>query len=352
MMLSSAMVRRGAVAVLCLVAASLVYGEERSTSADAQPTEAQPKPTRIRLLDDTAFQRGFKVFDPATGRHVLKGILQLDPDRGAPAWNLVQWSSRFTLANANPGRLSCGSVRFADGAKSVTIGPASGPDRGLVLAINGLREYGPQLRKGHEPWAHLLAEQRFKAHPSLAELAELRFQVACRLLHSHAFPAPREAQGGQAAQFLAYLTVQNLNRQSSGYGDYYWFGIQMYDSRYRIPRRHAALDEGTGKFIFNPPGSVYANRSAHTGEWVTIDRDLLPLIGEGLKTAWRAGYLKESRDLEDLRLGEFNIGWELPGTLDVAVQVRDLRLEAVLRDEGSNSNGLHSRPARAPGDSD
>jgi hypothetical protein len=40
--------------------------------------------------------------------------------------------------------------------------------------------------------------------------------------------APPDAKlPGQAAQFLAYLTVQNLNRQSPGYGDYLWFGVQM-----------------------------------------------------------------------------------------------------------------------------
>ena len=336
-------------ALSAMLSPALPGGAAAAEATGSRPAATRPRSEGVLLLEDPDFQRGFKVFDPAPGRHILKGLLRVDPARGAPAWSLVQWSSRFTLAGAAPHPLESGAVRFADGAKAVTIGPPTGPERGLVLALNGLREYGPRIRSPDEPWAHLLAEQRLTEHPSLAELAEVPFRVACRLLHCHAYPAPRAAQAGQAAQFLAYLTVQNLNRHSSGYGDYYWFGIQMYDSRYRVPKPHAALDEGTGKFIYNPPGSVYTDHTAHTGEWITIERDLLPLIREGLETAWQAGYLKDSRDLCELRLGEFNIGWELPGTLDVAMHVRDLRLEAVRRAETAPREGHDAPAGRGPG---
>jgi len=334
-------------AALCAMLSSVLPGGTAAADpASSRPAATRPGNEAVPLLDDPDFQRGFKVFDPAPGRHVLKGLLRVDPSRGAPAWSLVQWSSRFTLAGAAPHPLESGAVRFADGAKAVTIGPPRGPERGLVLALNGLREYGPRLRRPDEPWAHILAEQRFTEHPSLAELAEVRFRIACRLLHCHAYPAPPAAQAGQAAQFLAYLTVQNLNRHSGGFGDYFWFGIQMYDSRYRIPKPHAALDKGTGKFIYNPPGSVYTDHTAHTGEWITIECDLLPLIREGLEVAWQAGYLKNSRDLCDLRLGGFNIGWELPGTLDVAMHLRDLRLEVVRRAEATSCDSFDGPAGR------
>jgi len=113
----------------------------------------------------------------------------------------------------------------------------------------------------------------------------------------------------------------------------------LYDSRYRMPPGYAAPDRGsarklgTGKFIFQPAGMRYTDASLHDGDWVTIDADLLPLIHEGLKSAWDAGFLADSRRESDYRLGGMNMGWEVTGPLDAAVQVRGLHLEATLADE-------------------
>ncbi|MCX6887778.1 MAG: hypothetical protein NTX27_22390, partial [Verrucomicrobia bacterium] len=62
-------------------------------------------------------------------------------------------------------------------------------------------------------------------------------------------------------------------------------------------------------------------------EWITIDKDLRPLFLEALQTAWQRGFLNESHDLADYGLTGMNMGWEVPGLFDVAVQVRDLSLE-------------------------
>ncbi len=279
----------------------------------------------VELIQDGAFARGFKVYDPKPGKHVVRGLMQVEPAAGEPIWGLAQWSSRYSLAGVPAERLASGGVRFADDAKAVTFTPARD---GLILTLKGQREYGERFRQAGEPWAHLLAEQRFADHPRIIDLERLRFVIECRLISVKDYAPPDTKLPGQAAQFLAYVTVQNLNRDSPGYGDYLWFGVQMYDSRYREPKAHAAADTGTGKFIYNPPGSVYTKASAHDGDWIRIDRDLLPLIHEGLKTAWERDHLKQSRDLEDFRLGGFNIGWELPGTLDVEMEFRKLSLEA------------------------
>ena len=166
----------------------------------------------------------------------------------------------------------------------------------------------------------------------MAELAELRFRIEYRLTHSEEYRRADWSDGRHAAQFLAYVTVQNRNRQSHGHGDFLWFGVPMYDSRVRMPRGHAAQDTaGSKKFIYNPPASAYTTRSAHDGDWVSIDRDLVPLIYDGLKKAWDRGFLTESRDPADYRVGEFNIGWEMPGTLAVEMQVRNLAMDAVMQ---------------------
>jgi hypothetical protein len=41
--------------------------------------------------------------------------------------------------------------------------------------------------------------------------------------------------------------------------------------------------------------------------------------------------LPDSRDAGDYQLGSINCGWEVTGPLDVAMQIRGLRLQAVTR---------------------
>ena len=81
-------------------------------------------------------------------------------------------------------------------------------------------------------------------------------------------------------------------------------------------------------FIFTPGGEVFTNASTHDRNWVTVDKDLRPLLGEAMETAWANGFLGASRDLADYCLTGMNLGWEVPGLFDVAMQVRGLSLVA------------------------
>ena len=56
------------------------------------------------------------------------------------------------------------------------------------------------------------------------------------------------------------------------------------------------------------------------------DTDLVPLLRESLESAWSKGFLTESRVLADYRITSINLGWEVPGCFDVAMQVRGLSL--------------------------
>ena len=56
------------------------------------------------------------------------------------------------------------------------------------------------------------------------------------------------------------------------------------------------------------------------------------MIREALETAWARGFLTESRALADYRITSLNLGWEVPGIFDVAMQVRGLSLKVRLPD--------------------
>jgi hypothetical protein len=53
--------------------------------------------------------------------------------------------------------------------------------------------------------------------------------------------------------------------------------------------------------------------------------DLLPHLLKGLQEAAQRGYLK-SPDPHDYAVANMNLGWEIPGTFDAAVQVQGLEI--------------------------
>lgn len=292
----------------------------------ARPAAAGP------LVLDPKFKDGFRIWSPEPGAHREQGVLRPQGMAGPPAWGIAQWYSRFTLAGAKREVLADGSLRFFDGAKAVTF------DGDLILALNGHTEYGGRVPERGDPWPHLLIEQQFNSKPRLNQMRAVPFRISYRLLRSKKFDLPGFDERRHTAQFLLYITVRNGNRASKGFGDYFWFGVPMYDARYRLPRRHAAKDQGspkkrgTGRFIFNPGGEVYASRPATDGAWVSIDKDLLPLMHEGLEAAWNAGFLSDSREARDFEFGSMNCGWEVTGPFDVAMQIRDFSVGAVPAD--------------------
>jgi hypothetical protein len=313
-------------AILCLV----LY----STGRLDRNVKAQEDIT-VALIDDTDFEQGFIVWAPKSGKKVRCGELIPLENRDDPVWSIAQWHSRFDIAQASLESLAPGVIRFTDGAKSVKLDYRIPNESTVTLGLEGTTEYNNIPPEPGAAWPHLLLERKLLKHPSLPELAAVPFRISYRLIKQEADRFEGWNKQLHTAQFLFYITVQNQNRQSSGYGDYLWFGVPMYDARYRHTPPHKTADRGTenkqatGKFIFNPAGKRYTPESAHDGQWITIDSDLLPLMKEALDEAWKQGFLNDSHDSRDYHLGGLNLGWEVTGTWNVAMQVTGLSLSAL-----------------------
>jgi len=314
----------------CLLGVPLTYGQ--ATGRTTGESEAIAR--QVALIDDTSFERGFIVWSPQPGKKVRTGQLQPFPKREPPVWGLAQWSSRFDLSQAKREVVAPRSIRYFDGAKSVSFDLRS-PERAVMtLGVDGNTEYDGKAPKRGAAWPHLLLERSLIVHPRLAELDSVGFRISYRLIRQEASKPPGWNAQRHTAQFLLYITLRNQNRKSPGLGDYLWFGVSMYDARYRHTPSHKMADlgtqdkRGTGKFIFNPAGNRYTSRSAHDGQWITIQQDLLPMMKEALRDAWGKGFLADSQQLGDYGLGSMNCGWEVTGPWNVAMQMKDLRLEA------------------------
>ncbi|MEO6434816.1 MAG: hypothetical protein ABIP55_03520, partial [Tepidisphaeraceae bacterium] len=241
-----------------------------------------------------------------------------------------QWSTRFPLDHSMLEQGLSDSVAYKNDAKTVGVG-SSGEQKGVLsLAVNSLVEYGPRAKGAGAPWVHLLVQQDFDPPAALERLGAVTLHIDARLLRSRSLHANDYSPDIHSAQFTIFFTIENRNRQSAGHGDYLWFGIPIYDNRSRFPKAFKEQDfGGTAKYIFMPDGKTYTESSAHDGEWMVIEKDLLPLMREALEAAWARGYLKDSKNLSDYAIGGMNMGWELPGTFDVEMRIRNFSVKAV-----------------------
>ncbi len=311
---------------------------------------AQAAEKSVPLIDDTTFQRGFWVIAPDQPTRVVQGKLVpfVGEKQPEPLWDVDQWSSRFSLIDAKREERPDGSVRFADAAKAVvffpdrTREPADSWEKNrrpdMRMEVRGIVEYKNDFPKPGSAWPHLLLERHFIEKPRLSDLESVRFRIRFRIAEQKKIDREGWNDAMHTAQFQCYLTINNLNEKSPGYGDYLWFGVPMYDTRYRHTPEYKALDfstnekQGTGKFICNPAGKEYFQESAIDGNWITIDRDILPLLRDAVDSAWERGYLPASKNLADYGLGCMNIGWEVPGAIDVAAEFADFLIEVQRKD--------------------
>ena len=304
-------------------------------AADAQDADplrtAAPKP----LFTDLEFRRGFHLSypDASKGRSV-EAVLDLGDAANQPVWRLCQWASNYTFADLPCVRHTNGDRSYENKGKRIVVGTEKSENRDLILDVRGTAEYGGRAREFGEPWPHLLVEQDAVVTYPLNRLAAIRFRASVRLIDFKECMEVEHKPSLHAAQFQAFLIVKNVNPASGDYRDFFWFGIPFFDNRHEIPPAYMARDVGkddaTGKFIYTIDGARILSHPVLNGEWVHVRENLLPHIQEGLKEAAARGYLSTA-DPQDYAVVNMNMGWEMPGIFDAAMQVRGLGVDVVVK---------------------
>lgn len=285
------------------------------------------------LISDPHFKRGLEILDPESGQS--QGSIGWSGE--STVWQCAQWHSHSSLIDMAPIQPADGLYEWLNADKVVRMGPGAG-EYDLYLGVNSDSEYGGVYRQNGQPWPHLLVQQPLSPPgtvgpgcPPLSELAALNFQVQARLDSAHIIKKSGYDPNIHAAQFLIYFTVQNLNRSSAGFGKIIWLGVPVYDDRYPMPAKYVAHDDGTSTLIYTIAYRDAAAKSVQDGEWVAFQVDLLPYAIKALQAAWDRGYLPESHDLTDYKIGGMNMGWEVPGLSYTAMMTRGLSLEATAK---------------------
>jgi hypothetical protein len=302
------------------------------STAFAQQHKHDFKVQKLEVIADKNFNNGIHLL--GTNSANASPISQLYPfgKTGAePSWTLAQWGSNFNLIDVKP-KVVSGKTSYEDPGKRISF---QAKDKTVLVSMEiiGSNEY-PSPRKDNQDWPHLLLAQEVRSKVRLTEIQSLLYTINARLMYDENKMGSSLDPKLHTSQVSLYLSVQNVNKQSAAYGDFFWFGLPLYDYRYREIKEYAEQDLGkadaTRKFILNVAAKDLFKGSLQDKKWVNIKKDIYPLILNAFKKAQKRGFLKDTQ-LSDLGIGSMNFGWEVPGTFDCGLQFNDLSLTATLK---------------------
>lgn len=280
------------------------------------------------LFIDTLYRNGFKygfVFDGVpgdAGRLTYGGHATQDP-----VWGIAQWNNyNNDLQNATFKNIYPIYQYMSTHGTGVVVDVESGT---LQLRLNTESEYGHSKvcpvnpRRSSDKWPHLLLASNF-SNDCLLPLVG-KDEVVMDIDFSidefeDKIPDGTYDPNLHAAQFQWYITVQNRKVEDDGYGEYFWFGLSYFDSRYEFSPFFSAQDGNTtGAFIYIPDMKeiLSAHGSVSVGKRMHVKTDILPILRKAFNLARERGYMQKTA-WEDLHIASTNIGWEVPGTYNVS----------------------------------
>ncbi|MCL2815230.1 MAG: hypothetical protein FWD23_11580 [Oscillospiraceae bacterium] len=280
----------------------------------------------VSVLTDTLFQNGF-ICSGASHEDGIVGKLESPAAKKAPDWKICQWATKCNICK---GAYSSKTTGYSYKTDSQLVSVSWEKEKPiLTLELLASKEYDSP-RIGWQPWPHLLIEQSFvrDKFPPLGELLSLILNFDFRIpWFRRMMDNPDNSL--HTAQANIFFTVNSMKNE-----DMFWFGVPAFDVRYRHIANFQAEDTGkddaSHKYIYLAAQDNFTNKSAHDGEIIEYEKDLLPLIKGGLRDAAKAKFLL-SDDISEYAVTSCNIGFEMPGTFDASFEIYRLGLEAVKR---------------------
>jgi len=295
----------------------------------------------INILKDPKYLLGFDVYMAEEGVPnlplTIKRRIDYNQTINSPAqWQLAQWNNYNNLIEdaIYSRRESFHQYQTIKG-NLFSVNPIDGV---VKLVLNTSSEYGHNKinpnnpRQDGQKWPHLLISQTMdeKAVPVFSAqeyYMRLKYQIDS-VKNNHTSTTYNKSI--HSAQFQWFISVNNQNSESKGYGDYFWFGFSFYDYRYDYSPFYANKDiNTTGKFIYMPDMKEVLGEQNKTviGQLKLVQIPIKEYLKKAFELAKESGFLKET-NWEDLYIGHTNIGWEVPGSFDVASTLLDM---AILR---------------------
>ena len=303
----------------------------------------------VRYFKDPDYRRGVDILCASHGvEKEFRGNVYFDVDcHEKPWWVGAQHFSRYEIIGTEPA-MKDGLFGYHNDGKVLAVYDTEDGHRAIRLSVFGKNEYGEETRDDRGNWPHLLIGGEFREETPIYihNYTSLVYTMSVRILHCENRMTPetyREAD--HCAQTTAYLTLQNIDESSPGFGEFIWFGIPIFDSRHRFPDPFRIIDgdpeadaerKATGAVIDVLGGETflqenYGGVNPADGEWATVTVDILPSVRETLAEAQAKGLMRRTT-FEQLGMGSYNIGWEIPGVFDCSMELKNIQLTGYMEE--------------------
>jgi hypothetical protein len=283
----------------------------------------------VCVVRDAHFKNGATLYDPREGAgHNKIGELKGEAkEAGAPTWGISQWNTHSPFTGTpQPAANDPRFVKYESGSKEVVFGRDRTMFADVALRLDTSREYRNGVRDPKQRWSALYLWQRIDQGPSFAELQHARFSMDARLLFSKNLHPPGSFDPrGNAAQFTVFVTLQNINKSSADFGRYVWFGIPIYDNRFELSPHREQIDAFTQRPIYLVDEALVARGSIKSGRWIHFAADLADEMKTAVGRAIEKGSMANTA-LSDVFIRSVNVGWEIPGTFDASMQIKDISI--------------------------
>ncbi len=330
------------VTALSLIGCTSGEGTSQSEKGESESIIEESIPDGVvetQIIADRYFSHGFTVSSQTDGIATPIGQVKFDEeDKVSPQWKLAQWYCGYyhrddvelydTYNILNGKHVVNGTKHiFTDASKKFSIDTETGE---MSMRLLGTKEYVSNRQNG-QPWPHILLEYQMIKTPRLKDLKSVRFEMDFELTRlSSGYTSNSQINKDlHTAQFVFYCTLVNNNSRSKDYGQYIWFGLNLFDARFEIIPAYASQDSGkevnTGAFIYQPISSSYCKTPTRVGETQSIDYNLLPRMRDAFRAAQEARFLTNTK-WEDLVLNSGNFGFEVTGIYDIAADISVLNL--------------------------
>ena len=250
------------------------------------------------------------------------------PEGSVSMWRLGQWGTKYGLADTGVESQDGDNYILRDDTKEFIVNPKTGQ---YSLNCDTTLEYDEPKPYG-AAWLHLITVQNLADISRVSEMeniyAELDFSIDyCENLMGNGFDPDLHT-----ALFQWVFIIQNVNVDSPDYNQYFWLNIPYYDGRgltiesWRKFEEYAVLDYGkedkSNSFIYSASSDGYLPEGGmELGKRYRMVIDLVPYIERALSTIQTLDQNLSSdypmllnTTTDYLRIGQFYIGWEVPGT--------------------------------------
>jgi hypothetical protein len=295
-------------------------GNTRSTTRSVAVSNTTTTVPRS-VIHDPTYQSGFSVRTPESVLSYTTSNLYPfgNNNNSKPDWSSGQWGSQYPFSSTTPKTvLANGAVEYKTPGKRVVLGPGNY----VLLGLNSI-DWGSHIQRLGTPssvkgFLSLDPEQHRQDDIPISQLESVQYKMSFRLVK-----AETGGPGSGGAHAQANLRLVNNNPSSPGYKEWVYFIIKLYDNRYRTIPYQLKKDGGTGALLYRLPSSdFYGNKSAWDKQWITIDKDILPMFAKAIQTGYSKRYLK-SNDLGDYVPRFTGVHWEMSALKNVEMEFKD-----------------------------